>query len=277
MSTAYDPVSTYLVTFGGFGQDGTYVNQTWIWDGVEWAQPIAQTPPTPRAAAGLAYDRVSRQLVLFGGYDGLTHLGDTWTWDGATLQWNRRQTATKPPGVSGPLMFTDPLNGHVDMVGGFDGRLFQSRTWQWTGADWKLLDTGTSLTGRGSAIAELDRANHTVVVFSGLGDLNVYDTWTWDGVSWTRRSPAHQPPSRFYSASAYSPGLKAVVIFGGASAFGDLNDTWAWNGSDWRQLQVGTPPAKRESPAMGYDRASRQIIMFGGQVQGTVAGDTWQL
>lgn len=277
MSTAYDPVSSYLVTFGGFGQDGAYLDETWIWDGVEWAQPIAQTPPTPRAAAGMAYDRVTGELVLFGGYDGTRHLGDTWTWDGASLSWTYRNPATKPPGVSGPLLFTDPLNGHVDMVGGFDGRLFHNTTWQWTGSDWKRLDPGTSLTGRGSSIIELDRANHTVVVFSGLGDLNVYDTWTWDGATWTRQAPAHQPPSRFYSASAYSPALRSVVIFGGASPFGDLNDTWAWNGSDWRQLQAGPPPAKRESPAMAYDAESGQILMFGGQVNGTVAGDTWQL
>jgi hypothetical protein len=277
MSTAYDPVNRKLVIFGGFLQDGTYLNETSMWDGAEWATPIGHPSPTPRAAAGLAYDRVTHQLVLFGGYDGATHLGDTWTWDATTLDWTHRQTATKPPGVSGPLLFTDPLTGRVDMVGGFDGRLYHNTTWQWTGANWRELDTPASLTGRGSAVAELDRANHTVVVFSGIGGLNVYDTWTWDGVTWTLQSPKHQPPSRFYSASAYSPALRSVVVFGGASPFGDLNDTWAWNGTDWRQLHAGPPPAKRESPAMAYDADSGQILMFGGQVNGNVAGDTWQL
>jgi hypothetical protein len=116
-----------------------------------------------------------------------------------------------------------------------------------------------------------------VVVFSGIGSLNTYDTWTWDGTTWTLRSPAHQPPARFYSSSAYSPELRAVVIFGGASAFGDLDDTWAWNGSDWKQLVVGTSPQPRESQSMAYDPLSDQLLMFGGQVHGEVVGDTWAL
>src|SRR5437879_5444997 len=62
MAMAYDPVSRYVVTFGGYDSSIQYLNQTWIWDGVEWAQPIVQTPPPARAAAGMAYDQVTRQL-----------------------------------------------------------------------------------------------------------------------------------------------------------------------------------------------------------------------
>jgi hypothetical protein len=277
MTMAYDPVSGFVVTFGGYDDTFTYLNQTWIWDGVEWAQPIVQTPPPARAAAGMAFDRVTHQLVLFGGFNGSSYLGDTWTWDGSNNSWTHRSTATKPPAVTGPMLFPDPRTGHVDMVGGFDGMFFHSDTWTWTGTDWRKLQPATSPTARGSAIAELDKANGTVVMFSGIGDLNVYDTWTWDGSTWTRQSPAHQPPARFYSSSAYVPALKGVVIFGGGSGNGDLNDTWEWTGTDWIQLQVGTPPAKRESQGMTYDPLMRQIVMFGGQVQGTVADDTWAL
>src|SRR5205814_9929089 len=135
----------------------------------------------PRAAAGMAYDEVTHQLVLYGGYDGSAHLGDTWTWNGGDHSWTERHPATRTPRVSGPMLFTDPANGHVDMVGGFYGQFFQNTTYRWTGTDWRKLDPPSSITARGAAIGELDRANHTVVVFSGLGDLNTYDTWTWDG------------------------------------------------------------------------------------------------
>jgi len=114
-------------------------------------------------------------------------------------------------------------------------------------------------------------------MFSGIADLNAYDTWTWDGVTWTRQSPVHQPPSRFYSDSAYEPSLRAVVIFGGGSGNGDLQDTWEWNGTDWKQLQPGPPPAKRESQGMIFDPAANRIVMFGGQVHGSVVNDTWSL
>jgi hypothetical protein len=225
----------------------------------------------------MAYDQVTHQLVLFGGYDGSIDLGDTWTWDGSALAWHHRHTSTHPKAVTGPMLFTDPINGHVDMFGGFDGMFFHNQTWQWTGSDWRLLHPSTSATGRGAAIAETDWANHTVVLFSGLGDLNTYDTWTWDGTTWTLRSPAHEPPARFYSASAFDPVIHGVVIFGGGSGNGDLNDTWEWTGTDWRRLQAGTPPARRESPAMTYDRATQSIVMFGGQVHGQVISDTWGL
>jgi hypothetical protein len=278
MTMDYDPVSRFVVTFGGFDSNFQYLNQTWIWDGVEWAQPIEQAPPSARAGADMAWDRPTKQLVLFGGFDGSNYLGDTWTWEGSNNSWTRHQTAHHPPKVTGPMLFTDPVNGHVDMFGGFDGMFYQNQTWQWTGTDWMLLQPATSPTARGAAIAELDRANNTVVLFSGLADLNAYDTWTWDGVTWTRQSPAHQPPSRYYSASAYEPGLHGVVIFGGGSGGRDLNDTWLWNGTDWKQVNAGTPPAKRESHGMAWDPVNGKVVMFGGQVNaGPVADDTWGL
>lgn len=273
---AYDPVGGKVLVFGGYDDTG-YRNDTWTWDGVTWTEEAPATSPAPRAGPGIAYDRVSRQLVMFGGFTGSGYLGDTWTWDGATSSWTRRNTATRPPKVSGPMLFTDPVNGHVDMFGGFDGVLFQGITWQWTGTDWKNLHPANSATARGAAIAQFDPANHTVVMFSGIADLNAYDTWTWDGVTWTRESPVHQPPSRFYSSSAYEPKLRGVVIFGGGSGGGDLQDTWEWTGTDWRQLDAGAPPAKRESQGMAFDPAMRRIVLFGGQVGGAVVDDTWTL
>ena len=139
------------------------------------------------------------------------------------------------------------------------------------------MHPATSATARGAAIAQLDPANHTVVMFSGIAELNAYDTWTWDGSNWTRQSPAHQPPARFYSSAAYEPSLRGVVIFGGGSGSGDLQDTWEWNGTDWKQLRPGVPPRQRESQGMAYSQTLRRIVMFGGQVRGRVRDDTWAL
>jgi hypothetical protein len=273
---AYDPVRQQVLVFGGY-DDAGYRNDTWTWNGSTWTHQAPATSPAPRAGPGIAFDQVTHQLVMFGGYTGSSYLGDTWTWDGSTYSWTRRNTATRPPKVSGPMLFTDPVTGHVDMFGGFDGVLFQNVTWQWTGTDWLNLHPASSATARGAAIAQLDPANHTVVMFSGIADLNAYDTWTWDGVTWTRQSPVHQPPSRFYSSSAYLPRLRGVVIFGGGSPNGDLQDTWEWTGSDWKQLQTGSPPPKRESQGMAFDPPTHRIVLFGGQVGGLVVDDTWIL
>src|SRR5439155_975973 len=114
-----------------------------------------------------AYDRVTHQLVLFGGYDGTNYLGDTWTWDGSDNSWTHRQTATHPPKVTGPMLFTDPLNGHVDMFWGFDGMFYQNGTWEWTGTDWTMLDAGTPPARRESHGMAWDPAMRSIVMFGG--------------------------------------------------------------------------------------------------------------
>jgi len=41
------------------------------------------------------------------------------------------------------------------------------------------------------------------------------DTWTWDGATWTERSPATVPPARNSEAMAADPATKQLVLFGG--------------------------------------------------------------
>src|SRR5438552_556492 len=101
---AYDPVSKQVLVFGGYDDPG-YRNDTWTWDGSTWTKQAPATSPAPRAGSGIAFDRVTRQLVMFGGFSGSGYLGDTWTWDGSISSWTRRNTPTRPPKVSGPMLF----------------------------------------------------------------------------------------------------------------------------------------------------------------------------
>ena len=96
------------------------------------------TAPGPRTNAQMAYDRRTRKVVLFGGYDGSNDLGDTWLWDGTTFTWTQAAPAHSPKAVTGPMVFTD-LNGRVDEFGGFDGNLYELTMWQWSGSDWRQV------------------------------------------------------------------------------------------------------------------------------------------
>ena len=78
----------------------------------------------------MAYDRRTRQAVLFGGYDGQSDLGDTWLWDGATGTWTQANPARSPKAVTGPMVFTG-LRGRVDEFGGFSGNLYENTMWEW--------------------------------------------------------------------------------------------------------------------------------------------------
>lgn len=271
---AYDGVSQKVLLFGGSGLRD-YLADTWLFDGATWTQVATPSAPSARAASGMAFDKVTGQVVLFGGFDGQTHLGDTWVWDGATETWTEVQTPTTPPGVSLPMMFTDPLSGHAIMIGGFGGMFYYNDTWQWTGTDWLLLAPQDSPTARGAAISALDPLRHSAVIFSGLASLNAYDTWTWDGVDWARQAPSVQPSARFYSAAGYDPITANVILFGGNDGSGDLGDTWSWDGTSWTQLKSPQGPSARDSHGMAYDEAIGRLVLFGGIDPLNIYSDTW--
>ena len=273
MPMAYDPVARNIVLFGGY--DGTsYLNDTWIFNGSSWVQLNPPVSPPARTASAMAFDQKLGKMMMFGGYNGTNYLGDTWIWDGGSQTWTQANPTHLPTPVTLPMMFTDPLNGHASMVGGYDGFLYQNITWQWTGTDWKRRNPPTWITARGAALVANDYGHAKVVIYGGLADLNPLNTWTWDGLNWTEESTTTKPGAAFYTSAAYDPALGEVVAFGGGTP-GAL--TWAWTGSEWIELTTLHSPTPRDSQAMAYDPESRQLIMFGGETSQSLLDGTYRL
>jgi galactose oxidase-like protein/Kelch motif protein len=277
-ATAYDPVSRKVVMFGGFS-GSAYLSDTWTFDGTSWTKQVPAVAPPARAAGSMAFDAVTNTVILFGGYNGSRYFGDTWIWDGATSSWKSAlpSAPVSPPAVTGPAVFTDPLDGHADMFGGYDGSFYQAGTWQWTGSIWRRLNTSVEPYGRGSMVFGTDPKRRSTVIFGGLANANPDNTWTWNGVQWAQQFPSLQPALRYYSSAAYDPRLASVVVFGGANGGVDLSDTWTWNGTTWAQLFPTASPSARESFAMAYDAAAGHIVLFGGITGSTLFNDTWEL
>jgi hypothetical protein len=274
-AVTFDPVSHRTILFGGYDTAG-YRKDTFLFDGQTWTQVTTPTSPSRRAAAAMSYDSVTQRVVLFGGFDGAHYLGDTWLWDGATLTWSPATPATSPTAVTGPMVFTDPLNGHVDCYGGYAGMFYQLKTWQWTGTTWVDLNPNTSPWARGAAVVATDWNRHKTVLFGGLGSVNTWNTWEWDGVDWQLMSPNTQPPNRYYSGAAYDPNLQSVVVYGGGSGGADLDDTWRWSGIDWEQLFPTFSPIPRESFGMTFDQNLFRVLVIGGEDSFTLYDETWQ-
>ncbi len=77
---AYHPTGEVTVLFGGGAPQspGTYLDDTWEWDGTEWRMSDA-TGPSARRHHGMAYDSLRDGVVLFGGYGGTEqNLADIW-------------------------------------------------------------------------------------------------------------------------------------------------------------------------------------------------------
>jgi hypothetical protein len=279
-ATAYDPISKRVVVFGGYDENGTVSNETWTFDGVSWRKAKTMTAPAARFGASMAYDRKMKRIVLFGGSAGFGRFGDTWLFNGATLKWKSANPKNLVPAASNAMLFTDPVNGHVDMFGGRRSQFYSRDTFQWTGTDWTLLNPVNSPYPRSGGISVVDPVHKNVVVFGGLSDNWItQNTWTWDGNDWTQQTPSTQPDTLYFTVGAFDRVLQQVVVFSGGSGGVDQSTTWAWDGSDWIPLApVASPPA-REQFGTVWDRATHSFLIFGGTDfgSGEVFGDMWKL
>lgn len=78
----------------------------------------------------------------------------------------------------------------------------------------------------GAAMA-FDSQRGVTVLFGGSNQPTTFqDTWEWDGVVWTQRTPATHPPSAGRFVYDSQRGVCVLVNNGG---------TWEWNGIDWAQ------------------------------------------
>lgn len=269
-ASAYDPVSKFIILFGGYNNYGQ-LDETWLFDGQNWEHLVTYVHPSARASASMVYDAKVHKLVMFGGYNGANYLNDTWLFDGKTLTWTQAFPTTVPPAVAGPMLFSDPVNGHADMFGGFDGNFFQETTWRWGAGNWHHIWTTNLASARGWAVAATNPVNQTTVIFGGVADVRP-DTWTFDGKDWTQQSFSGEPPYFSGSPGYFDPQLGQIVALGGGQ-----NQTWSWDGSAWTQLSTLTGTFSREGVGTVWDDATGEFLIFGGLSPKGLMGDVWQL
>jgi hypothetical protein len=238
----YDTATRQLLLFGGyspaFPHHRGYMNGTWVWNGATWRRLNPASSPSPRHNADMVYDAATRDVILFGGYDG-HYLGDTWSWNGTT--WTRLSPAASPSRRDSESLAYDAQTQTAIMFGGFnDTRL--SDTWSWNGTTWTELSPAASPGVITTAwMTAYDAATQQLLLFGGdPGDAQppANGTWVWTGTTWTQLSPALSPRGRVYGTMTYDSADHHVVLFGGAvngSESKDPNTTWVWTGSTWIQ------------------------------------------
>jgi hypothetical protein len=186
-SMATDSTHNSVILFGGLAGGGmqfTYLNDTWAWDGHSWRR-VSTSGPSPRSDAGLAYDPMSKAVVLYGGVSDSASFQDTWSWEGAN--WSRRNI-TGPPAKLGAL--ASGLHG-VLLFGGVDvaqGTL-SHQTWMLDASGWHLHSPSSSPSARWGAVLAFDE-QLGVLLFGGSGSAPPKsspfqsDTWLFDGLTW---------------------------------------------------------------------------------------------
>lgn len=124
-----------------------------------------------------------------------------------------------------------------------------------------------------------DMARQRIVLFGGSDPSNVdlADTWEWDGADWEHKPSAHAPPARRGHRMAFDPARGTVLLFGGhVGSFAPmpLDDTWEWDGADWTRLQPRQSPPLRYGHAMATDWARGEVVVHGGRNSKDLR-DTW--
>jgi len=278
---AFDPVRQKAVLFGGISRwlGSGYVsnNDTWEWDGQDWAEIQPANRPPLRSGHAMAYDEANGVMVLFGGEDksGKLMMNDTWFWDGSN--WTQVFPQNSPSPRRGGQMFFDRAAGHIILAGGFsrsypDEKMENySDTWIWTGDDWQYhssLENGIFIT---TPVNGYDPIRGQAVVFDFGGLL------LWSGQSWARIQPPVQPPFRWGPALAADPGDGKMVLFGGIENDIRQNDTWLLDGDTWTQIHADLSPAPRDAHAMFFDPTRNSFIIYGGfNLNGYATDDMWE-
>lgn len=245
---AYHAGTTSVVLFGGGELQPDFnpitLNDTWLWNGLTWAQQYPVTSPSKRSVFTMAEDIERGQVVVFGGLateevagsPRSVSLADTWTWDGTN--WTQRYPINSPPDRGYASMAYDERRKQVVLFGGI-----------------KVLGAGNYIT--------------------------LSDTWIWDGNDWTDVTPLDSPTPRFASSMAYDSRSGKVLLHGGREDLGAVirypGDTWSWDGSSWTQLQPATSPEGRWLAAMAEHQATGTIMLLGGQIgnPGPFVNETW--
>ena len=122
-----------------------------------------------------------------------------------------------------------------------------------------------------------DPSDRTTVLFGGRSGTQVLgDTWTFDGSTWTHRTPAASPPPLESASLAYDQASHQLILFGGEGPGGPVAASWAWDGVTWIPLSPAAAPPARYGAAMDYHDAGHVLVLFGGFASPTTPlADTW--
>lgn len=254
---------------------------TWSWDGSTWTDLHVKSPPK-RYYSAAAYDEERGEMVLFGGFDGVTSFNDTWVFrDGG---WYEIEAATSPSRRMGAFMAYDPSRRQIIMFGGVSGP-YVDDTWAFDGTSWTQLDPADHPTERGFGGMTYDPARSALVLYGGSSDRRVtcgkdsgYDrcaTWSWHDGTWTKLDLKHSPPGLRYMARATIDGTP--MMFGGASNTEfQTDDTWVLHSKSWSLSKTQPRPSVDANLNLAWDPDTGTGLLVGTNRKGGRTS-TWSL
>jgi len=296
-SMAYDSDRHVTVLFGGNNASSIQFNDTWEFDGTNWAQRFPAISPPARALAQLAYDSLRHRCVLFGGQtyanSQLQITKDTWEWDGTN--WVNIPTP-HVPGWDQPWWFAgcyDSARGETLVFSGLDSSL-----WGYDGTDWRLKSPAGGPPVDSHPLMTFDSFRNVAVLLGGNSQSNYTPyasaaVWEWNGSAWKERTQSGQGYGGANSSAmaAFDTFRGESVVYGYVSGTVDgtnINNLpypygyrfiWRWNGRQWQaDLPTSTPGAiLQQYGSMCFDTWRNTIVEFGGVYTSVNPNYTYEL
>lgn len=121
---------------------------------------------------------------------------------------------------------------------------------------WQQIATAHNMGPRGNTAMAFDPSRGYVLLFAGQSTNPNQDTFTYDGVDWTKRFPVTLPIyGTTNHAMAYHPLRQRIMMCGDVY-------TWEWDGTDWIQLSSSSP--FMSNGGMAWDPVAQRMLRFGG-------------
>ena len=282
----YDPIGRRLVVFGGQGNDGGVLDDTWAFDipARTWTRiATVGTPPDHRLGADAVYDPVGHQMIVWAGQQGSRFFNDTWALDLRSHEWRDLSPARRPQARYGSASVFDPATRALVQFAGFTDltRRFQdTQAFDLDTSSWEdVTPDGERPQVRCLLSAAYHPASRRMIVYGGQRSGPLDDVWSFDlGTRrWTDLTPATRPEGRLLSSSFVDRDGR-FVTFGGSTATAIVNETWSFDldKREWTRLEIADPPPAREAAmTASYDNGDR-FVVFGGRSGGRLS-DVWEL
>lgn len=221
-AAAYDESTHQVVLFGGIGQQGAALGDTWTWDGSTWTEQHPAASPPARAYAAMTYDPHTRDVLLVGGRSISPQRPFTCSGSGSAAGGSIGSTGSAgssgsgsssdltkvPPPIPPPRAATQPspLPCSVQAPSPIDD------AWFWNGSTWRQSSTPEGVSAFLMSPPDLgtDPSTGQVLLLSeqpqpvpacpsaaptagcpaqGEG----LRAWIWNGAGWTERSDLPPP------------------------------------------------------------------------------------
>ncbi len=291
-----DPIRGTILLYGGLAYQPVYghFNDTWEWDGTQWARRFPQTQPTPFGGARIAFQPATLRLELVGGIAGSgspLNGATVWEWNGH--DWSAIQATGAIPSLfdlNGSDVMIDPLWRGVLVSDGQQMWLFDSAQWttlsanapvalrstsdllrhEVVGLGWSTAPNGGLVTGR------FDAAQGTwsqTVSYRGRPDLpSAYDPvhrrlvfapgWTWSDSGWQPLPSTQAPPVDPHGLVAVHPGSGRIVYVSDASLA--AGQTWVYGPTGWTAVPFTVGPTAATGGSFAADPAGNRLLLWQG-------------